>query len=120
MKKLLLAAFLVLGATLGYAQFGGGSRETQGANSRLLTGQVMDRSTETPLPNAVVYLKNTKSSAVKTFIADSQGNFRFPGLSQNVDYDVYAEFKGKRSEPKTISSFDSRPEVRMSLKVASK
>jgi hypothetical protein len=119
-KKLLLAAFLVLGATLGYAQFGGARRESQGASSRVLLGQVMDRSTDTPLPNAVVYLKNTKSSAVKTFIADGQGNFRFPGLSQNVDYEIYAEFQGKRSDVKTISSFDARPEVRMNLKVSSK
>jgi hypothetical protein len=119
-KKLLLAGFLVIGATLGYAQFGNGKRDAQSSNSRLLTGQVMDRSTDTPLPNAVVYLKNVKSSAVKTFIADSQGNFRFPGLSQNVDYEVYAEFQGKRSEVKTISSFDGRPQVKMSLRVNSK
>ncbi len=120
MKKLLLAGLLVLGATVAYAQFGGERREAQGSNSRLLTGQVMERSTDTPLPNAVVYLKNVKSSAIKTFIADNQGNFRFPGLSQNVDYEVYAEFQGKKSEVKQISSFDGRPEIKMNLRVSSK
>src|ERR1022692_2127757 len=56
--------------------------------SRLLTGTVFDKS-DKPVPNAVVYLKNTKTLAVRTFIAEDNGTFRFPELSPNVDYEVY-------------------------------
>lgn len=87
------------------------------SQSRLLTGQVTDHS-EAPLPNAVVYLKNTKTLAVKTFITDEKGNYRFPELSPNVDYQVYAEFHGTKSDTKTLSSFDSRLRPVINLKIA--
>ena len=83
---------------------------------RLLTGQVMDRS-EAGVPNAVVYLKNTKTLAVKTFITDGNGQYRFPALSRNVDYEVYAEYQGRKSETKTLSSFDSRQTAQINLRL---
>lgn len=61
-----------------------------------------------PAGEAIVYLKNTRTLAVKTFIADKNGAYRFSSLSPNVDYEVYAEQNGKRSDTKTLSSFDSR------------
>ncbi len=84
--------------------------------TRLLTGQVMTRA-EAPLANAVVYLKNTKTLGVKTYITDTSGNYRFPELSPNVDYQVYAEYNGAKSETKTLSSFDSRLRATINLKV---
>lgn len=88
----------------------------QNGSTRLLTGQVMDKA-EMPVPNAVVYLKNTKTLAVKTFIADANGQYRFPALSPNVDYEVYAEHQGRKSDTKTLSSFDSRQRSQINLKL---
>lgn len=90
--------------------------EKNASQVRLLTGEVMDKA-EAPLPNAVVYLKNTKTLTVKTFITDSGGQYRFPALSPNVDYEVYAEHNGRKSDVKTLSSFDTRPSARINLKV---
>jgi hypothetical protein len=81
-----------------------------------VTGTVMDKS-DKPLGGAVVYLKNTKTLAVKSFISQDNGEFRVNALSPNVDYEVYAEFNGARSSTKTISSFDSKTNVTMTLKV---
>ena len=78
--------------------------------SRTLTGQVTDKS-DKPLSGAVVYLQNTRTLTVKTFIADNDGNYRFTALSPNVDYQVYAEYQGHKSDNKTVSSFDSRANV---------
>ena len=72
---------------------------------------------ETPLADAVVYLKNTKTLVVKTYITEQNGAYRFPALSTNVDYEVHAEFKGARSDTKTLSSFDSRKEAIINLKI---
>jgi hypothetical protein len=83
---------------------------------RLLTGQVMNQS-DAPLPGSIVYVKNTKTLTVRTFIADDKGNYRFPALSPNVDYEVYAEFQGRHSNSKTLSSFDSRPHPSINLKI---
>ncbi|MEO6119684.1 MAG: carboxypeptidase-like regulatory domain-containing protein [Terriglobales bacterium] len=81
-----------------------------------LTGNVVS-SDDAPLPQSVVYLKNMKTLAVKSFIADDAGNFRFFALSPNTDYQVYAEYNGQRSGTKTVSGFDSKTKVEMTLKV---
>jgi protocatechuate 3,4-dioxygenase beta subunit len=86
------------------------------AQVRALTGQVMD-GREQPLAGAIVYLKNTKTMAVKTFIAGDDGMYRFNALSPNVDYEVYAEHNGKKSDTKTLSSFDSRKTAYINLKI---
>jgi hypothetical protein len=81
-----------------------------------VSGTVLDKN-DRPLGGAVVYLKNTKTLAVKSFISQDSGEFRFNALSPNVDYEVYAEFNGSRSSTKTVSSFDSKTNVTMTLKV---
>jgi Carboxypeptidase regulatory-like domain len=83
---------------------------------RTLTGEVMNQQ-EKPLPGAIVYLKNSKTMAVKTFIASQDGSYRFTALSPNVDYEVYAEHNGKKSDAKTLSSFDSRKTAYINLKI---
>jgi len=90
-------------------------RQVQGA-MRTLSGQVMDGS-DRPVAGAVVYLKNTKTLAVKTFIADNSGGYRFPSLSPNVDYEIYAEANGRRSSTKILSSLDSRQNPSINLKI---
>lgn len=81
-----------------------------------VSGIVTDRA-DAPISGAVVYLKNTKTLAVKSFISNDQGHFRFNALSPNIDYELYAEFNGNRSGTKTVSSFDSKTDVFMTLKV---
>ena len=81
-----------------------------------LTGNVVGQD-DAPLPQSVVYLKNMKTLAVKSFIADDAGTFRFYALSPNTDYQVYAEFNGQRSGTKTVSAFDSKTKVEMTLKI---
>ena len=83
---------------------------------RILTGSVVNQQ-EKPLPGAIVYLKNSKTMAVKTFIAGQDGSYRFNALSPNVDYEVYAEHNGKKSDAKTLSSFDSRKTAYINLKI---
>lgn len=87
--------------------------------ARTLQGQVM-KTSESPLPGAIVYLKNTKTMAVRSFISDKSGNYRFTSLSPNVDYEVYAEYKGEKSDTKTLSAFDSRATATINLKVDAK
>lgn len=84
--------------------------------AKTLNGTVVGEG-EAPLPQSVVYLKNMKSLAVKSFIADDAGGFRFFGLSPNTDYQVYAEYNGQRSGTKTVSAFDSKTKVEMTLKI---
>lgn len=89
------------------------------AQLRTIRGTVLDKD-ETPQPSGVVYLLNTKTQAVKTYIADEVGNYRFSGLDPNVDYEVHAEHDDMTSATRTISSFDSRRDVELVLKLSHK
>ena len=86
---------------------------------RTLVGHVLD-DREQPLQKAVVYLKNTKNLAIKTYISEPDGTLRFSGLAPNIDYEVYAEHEGSRSDTKTLSGFDSRRQVNITLKIKGK
>ncbi len=83
---------------------------------RLLFGKVLDPQ-DNPLPDAVVYLTNTRTRAVKTYIVGSDGAYRFPALSTSVDYEVYAQYKGHRSDTKSVSQFDDRSQVYIDLRI---
>lgn len=86
------------------------------AVGRLLFGKVLDPQ-DNPLPDAVVYVTDTRTRAVKTYIVGSDGSYRFPALSTSVDYEVYAQYKGHRSDTKSVSQFDDRSQVNMNLKI---
>src|SRR6202051_4228403 len=86
------------------------------AVGRLLFGKVLDPQ-DNPLPDAVVYVTNTRTRAVKTYIVGKDGTYRFPALSTAVDYEVYAQYKGRKSDTKSVSQFDDRSQVYLDLKV---
>ena len=83
---------------------------------RLLMGKVLDTH-DNPLPDAVVYVTNTRTRTVKTYIVSSDGSYRFPALSSAVDYEVYAQYKGRKSDTKSLSQFDDRSQVYLDLKI---
>jgi len=83
---------------------------------RLLFGKVLDPQ-DNPVPDAVVYVTNTRTRAVKTYIVGKDGSYRFPALSSAIDYEVYAQFDGKKSDTKSVSQFDDRSQVYLVLKV---
>ena len=86
--------------------------------SKMLTGIVTDKG-DKPVPGAVVYLKNMKTLTVKSFFAQQDGAYRFPQLSLNTDYEVYAEKDGKKSATKSVSQFDDRynPTINLTIDV---
>src|SRR5579864_9305509 len=92
LKTLTTGGFLVLfAAILGVAVLPSAAMPRGPSDQRLrnLSGHVLDRQ-DNPLSRAIVYLKNTKTLAVKTYISDADGTYRFPALSPNIDYEIYA------------------------------
>ncbi len=83
---------------------------------RIVTGKVTDKANQ-PVHSAVVYLKDDHTLAVKSFISDENGGFRFGQLSQNTDYELWAEADGKKSGVKTISSFETKNAITVNLKM---
>lgn len=90
------------------------------ASLRTVRGVVVDKSSDNPIPSAVVFLKNTRTNAVRSYIADDEGNYRFSGLDPNVDYEIHAERDGAKSAVRTVSSFDNKKEIILNLKIEKK
>jgi Carboxypeptidase regulatory-like domain len=72
---------------------------------------------DTPLNSAVVYLQDSKTNNIKSFISTQDGSFRFGQLSTDIDYLLWAEYQGKKSEQKSISSFNSRKQLVIDLHI---
>jgi hypothetical protein len=70
-----------------------------------------------PAAGAVVKLKDLKTLAVRSFIASGDGRFQFQNLSSNVDYQVHADLEPLSSRTRTVTVFDSRPNVVVNLKL---
>src|SRR5690242_7318111 len=119
MKKHMVVAVMLVLASLAAASLPAAAKDKSGDNGRLLTGKVMDKQ-DAPLPSAVVYLANTRTRAVKTFIVGQDGVYRFPALSPSVDYEVYAQYQDHKSDTKTVSQFDTRPQVNINLRIDTK
>lgn len=88
----------------------------ENANTRSVQGVVTD-SGDNVLEGAVVQLKDTKSLQIRSFITRGGGEFHFHGLSKDIDYELKAEHQGKSSDDKRLSSFDSRRQAVINLKI---
>ncbi|HEY0263460.1 MAG TPA: carboxypeptidase-like regulatory domain-containing protein [Granulicella sp.] len=83
---------------------------------RTVQGRIMDKD-NAPVNGAVVYLKDDHTMSLKSFITNADGAYRFGQLSQNTDYELWAEKSGKKSGTKTISSFDTKQAIQLDLKI---
>jgi hypothetical protein len=108
---LLACAFLLAISVSGSAALDKKDRQ----QGRLLSGKVLDPQ-DNPVASSIVYLTNTRTHEIKTYIVGQDGTYRFPGLS-NVDYEVYAQFKNRKSDTKSVSQFDDRSQVYIDLRI---
>ena len=118
-----LLCVLALGAVLSAAlsappAWGSGApRETTKVPKlRTVEGMVCNKE-GAPIQGAVVYLQDSKSLAVKSYLSDVQGQFHFRQLSMSADFDLWAELNGKRSKTKSISQFNSKTDLKYKLKL---
>lgn len=112
--RVLIAVLLVAG--LGTTANLYGKDKEKPAIGRLLTGKVLDKR-DNPVIDAVVYLTNTRTHAVTTYIIGPAGTYRFPELSPNVDYEIYAQYNGQKSDTRAVSQFDDRKSINIVLRI---
>jgi hypothetical protein len=116
-RRTWLAVVLALAALGGLtAQAFADKKDKETGNQRTVQGTVTD-ARDGAVNGAVVYLKNSKTLQIRSFVTKDQGAYYFHSLSPDVDYELHAEFNGASSPNKTLSSFDSRKQATINLKL---
>ncbi|HLJ77884.1 MAG TPA: carboxypeptidase-like regulatory domain-containing protein [Acidobacteriaceae bacterium] len=110
----LLAGALLLG--LLPAALSPAMAQDQNFGVKQLQGKVLGNN-DAPLSEAIVYLQNSRTNDIKSYITEKDGAYHFAGLAADTDYTVWAAFKGKKSSTKTVSSFDTRKQVFIDLHI---
>ena len=97
----------LVGASAAYAQ---------NLGQRTVSGLVVDGDSS-PVNGATVFLRNTKTKAIRSYTSANNGRFRFAQVNMTDDYDLWAEKDGKKSQMKTVSTWDARKEFETELKL---
>ncbi|MGD0911978.1 MAG: carboxypeptidase-like regulatory domain-containing protein [Terracidiphilus sp.] len=116
--RLLALAALVLGIifVIPYSAINGFVAHAQNLGERTVTGTVLDAAAE-PVQGATVFLKNQKSKTIRSFTSLANGHFYFAQVNKAEDFDLWAEKNGKKSEVKTVSSWDDRSDFVSDLRL---
>jgi carboxypeptidase family protein len=114
--RMMVAVALLLAVPSAFAQK---KSKSEDAGTRSVQGAVTSADGN-PVNGAVVQLKNTKTLQIRSFITKEDGTYYFHGLSPDIDYELKADHDAETSGPKTLSSFDSRKEAIVNLKLNKK
>jgi hypothetical protein len=119
MKRILTLITAGLVLAIAVPAMAADKKDKQETTTRTVQGVVTDAS-DTPIEGAVVQLKDTKSLQIRSYITKGDGQYQFHGLSPDIDYELKADHRGASSNSRTLSSFDSRKQAVMNLKVEKK
>ncbi len=104
----LLASAILLSIGLGTAAQEGGQR--------VIRGQVLDENGKL-VHLAIVHLKNAATEKQWSVVTNKEGRYAFHEVENKQDFEIYAEWQGRKSRTRKISQFDARPIVRVNLKL---
>jgi hypothetical protein len=116
-----LAVFVVLAGGLfpgdqHFNPIGASFAFAQNLGQRTVSGSVID-SSSAPVGGATVFLKNTKTKSIRSYTSANDGRFRFAQVGMTDDYDLWAEKNGRKSQTKTVSTWDARKDFETELKL---
>jgi hypothetical protein len=114
--KIIRTFFILLFVIAAVLPVGARQKDSQ---VRTVHGGVLDKQDNT-VTGGIVYLQNKKTQVIRTYISDAQGQYSFSGLDPNVDYEIHAELNGLTSATRTVSSFDTRKDIVVTLKLDKK
>lgn len=90
--------------------------QAQNLGERVVTGYVNDADSK-PVSGATVFLENLKSKAIRSFTTNDQGEFQFAQVSMSEDFSLWAEKGSRKTDVKTVSSWDARTQFNVVLKL---
>jgi hypothetical protein len=118
-KRIFVAVFMLFFCALWLSAQDKAQDKKHSSQLKTVRGVVLDKS-DNPVQSAVVFLKDTHSNQVRSNITNDQGEYRFSGLDPNAEYELYAEKEGAKSQTRNISSFETRMDIVLNLKLQRK
>jgi hypothetical protein len=88
----------------------------QNLGQRDVSGSVVEGSSE-PVAGSTVFLKNQKTKSIRSYTSTKDGRFHFAQVNMSDDYDLWAEKDSRKTAVKTVSSWDTRKEFEVELKL---
>jgi hypothetical protein len=79
-------------------------------------GIVLD-SHGSPVPRAIVLLKDMKTLQIRSYIAQNDGSYHFYDLNGDINYQLRAQANGLTSSEKMVTVFNSRKTIKLDLKL---
>ena len=115
------AAFVALAAGFIPASFhngwlAAGAAHAQNIGQRVVLGKVVD-SNSAAVDGATVFIKNLKTKTIRSYATTGDGRFRFTQVNMAEDHELWAEKGERKSAVKSVSSWDSRKEFDVELKL---
>src|SRR5271170_3155299 len=87
------------------------------SNTRIVDGTVKDAS-DNPLADAIVQLKNTKTSSIVSFSTKDDGRYVFRDLPMDINYELLAKRGDVTTPVKKVSVYDTRKHVILNFQLA--
>lgn len=90
--------------------------QAQNLGQRNIIGRVFDDHGK-PVVEATVFLKNLKTRSLRSFSSTADGTYQFVQIGMVDDYEIWAEKGDRKGAVRTVSSFDSRKQLTIDLKL---
>jgi hypothetical protein len=87
------------------------------SNTRIIDGTVKDAS-DNPLADAIVQLKNTKTSNIVNFATKDDGRYVFRDLPMDINFELLAKHGDVTTAAKKVSVYDTRKHVIVNFQLA--
>jgi Carboxypeptidase regulatory-like domain len=87
------------------------------STTRIVDGTVKDAS-DNPLADAIVQLKNTKTSNIVNFATKDDGKFVFRDLPMDINFELLAKRGDLTTPVKLVSVYDTRKHVIVNFQLA--
>jgi hypothetical protein len=86
-------------------------------NTRTIDGVVKDAS-DNPISEAIVQLKDTKTSNIVNFATKDDGKFVFRDLPMDINYELLAKHGDVTTPVKKVSIYDTRKHIIVNFQLA--
>lgn len=87
------------------------------SNTRVIDGTVKD-GTDNPLADAIVQLKNLKTSSIVDFATKDDGKYVFRDLPMDINFELIAKRGDLATPVKKVSVYDTRKHVILNFQLA--